>query len=143
MGTRSIIHIKDGDLISPTLVSIYRQYDGYPVGMGKNIIEILNGGNCKVVNGYGKDDELPHSYNTMGCLAAYLISKLKDKIGNVYVYPIDSQGVGEEYIYTLYTQEGRVFLSVNEAYGENEDKTFKLDNPDVLHDFMETFKEED
>lgn len=32
MGTRSIIHVKDG---RKTIVTLYRQYDGYPSGMGE------------------------------------------------------------------------------------------------------------
>ena len=31
MGTRSIIHVKDE---RKTITTIYRQYDGYPSGMG-------------------------------------------------------------------------------------------------------------
>ena len=40
MGTRSITHIRDNDT---TLVTLYRQYDGYPSGMGVDLAEQLVG----------------------------------------------------------------------------------------------------
>jgi hypothetical protein len=30
MGTRALVHVKEGGRDSRTLVTIYRQYDGYP-----------------------------------------------------------------------------------------------------------------
>ena len=41
MGTRTLVHIKDG---KKTIATIYRQYDGYPSGMGEDIKRILNKG---------------------------------------------------------------------------------------------------
>lgn len=112
MGTRSLVHVKEAGKNSKTLITIYRQYDGYPTGMGDDIVQILNGGDCKLVNGYGAD-ESPAVFNGMGCLAAYLVGALKDgRIGNVYIYPADSVDVNEEYVYTLYVKDGKVFMSI-------------------------------
>jgi L-2-hydroxyglutarate oxidase LhgO len=106
MGTRSLIHIKqDGE----TLVTLYRQYDGYPTGMGKDIIDALAKGKARLVNGYSGKDKSPEVFNGMGCLAAYLVGALKkphdmgggNSIGNVYLYPPNSSNCGEEYVYTI------------------------------------------
>ena len=39
MGTRTLVHIKSGDFASQTLVTIYRQFDGYPAGMGNDLFK--------------------------------------------------------------------------------------------------------
>lgn len=98
MGTRSLTHVKQGN---QTIVTTYRQYDGYPRGIGNDIARFLSG--RKVVNGWTTKDEGPrHNFNGMGCLAAALVGHLKDgKIGNVYVHPPDDGDCGEEYRYTI------------------------------------------
>jgi hypothetical protein len=114
MGTRSLIHIKDG---RKTIATIYRQYDGYPTGMGRDIKRILNWGRVKVLNGYCSSDKPPHSFNGMGCLAAYLIGELKDKkIGNVYLMAPNMKDVGEEFVYTISQHEETVKLKVVNVY---------------------------
>lgn len=112
MGTHALIHIKEN---GKTLVTIYRQYDGYLSGLGLEIQSLLTG--SKIVNGYGMGDAIPETFNSMGCLAAYLISKLKTKIGNVYIYPIDSKNCGEEFTYTLYEFDSVPYVKA-EAYGK-------------------------
>lgn len=103
MGTRSLTHVKDDGPESKTLVTIYRQFDGYPTGMGKALADFLSG--RKVVNGiWANDREIPAS-NGMGCLAASLIKALKDGTGNIYIYPTDSKDCGEGYTYTIYLSE--------------------------------------
>ena len=56
MGTRSLTRVietwndeKTNKLKKQVLVCMYRQYDGYPSGMGSDLAEFLNGG--KLVNG--------------------------------------------------------------------------------------------
>jgi hypothetical protein len=65
MGTRSILTFIEGDTV---LLSIYRQYDGYLEGRGKELAEFMAG--FKVVNGYGMGDVGGTTANGMGCLAA-------------------------------------------------------------------------
>lgn len=85
MGTRANVVIRDG---KTNLVRIYRQFDGYPTGLGQDLKDILLGGRAKIVNGYGSGMQAPEVFNGLGCLAAYLIGELKDKkIGNVYIEP--------------------------------------------------------
>lgn len=102
MGTRSLTHIKGdrwGDAEPETLVTIYRQFDGYPEGIGDEIAAFLRGRN--VVNGLGSDAG-PKISNGMGCLAASLVGHLKgDEPGNVYIYPPDASDCGEEFVYTI------------------------------------------
>ena len=98
MGTRALIHIKESDKQSQTLCTIYRQFDGYPEGLGKDILAIIQ--NKWISNGIQED-----AFNGMGCLAAWLIGELKEDIGNVYIYPPDAVDVGEEYTYTVYTSD--------------------------------------
>jgi hypothetical protein len=109
MGTRALIHVKDSGIKSRTLVTIYRQYDGYPSGLGVDIKTILNEGDVGIINGIG-DHEAPIYFNGMGCLAAWLIKWLKEEIGNVYIVTPSGKDMGEEYTYTLYRDEQRLFI---------------------------------
>lgn len=116
MGTRTLLHIKEKGMESPTLVTIYRQYDGYPDGLGLDILKAINMGDCKIVNGYMLGDEIPQAFNTMGCLAAHIIGQLKTKIGNVYIYPTDSKNCNEEFTYYLCNENGKPHLYVRHEY---------------------------
>jgi hypothetical protein len=108
MGTRSIVHVKDG---KKTVVTIYRQYDGYPIGMGEDIKRVLNGGEVEILNGYGGSSKIPSQFNGMGCLAAFLVGELKEqKIGNVYLMATNTKNVGEEFVYTLSDKNSTVYL---------------------------------
>lgn len=106
MGTRSLIRIKEGN---KTLVTIYNQYDGYPTGMGDRLANLV--GNTKIVNGYGGGMQLPHHANGLACLAAYIISELKEGIGNCYIIPT-SPANKEEYNYTLTEKSGIVHVKL-------------------------------
>lgn len=131
MGTRALIHIKSGNLNSKTLVTIYRQYDGYPAGLAVDIWKALNRGDFKITNGYAYGDEIPSTFNGMGCLAAYLIGALKDnKIGNVYIMEPDIYDVGEEFAYTVYIKDGVVKLQIGEIL------EFNLQNNDDFENAM-------
>jgi len=100
MGTRgNVVVEEDGEV----LVRIYKQFDSYPDGLGKDLVEIL--GDPDIVNGYGGDAEVPEVFNGMGCLAAYLIKHLKKGIGNVYINPANRESGWAEYIYVLYAFE--------------------------------------
>lgn len=102
MGTRSLTYVYDStefDAMAP-LVCLYRQYDGYIQGHGKDVSEFLS--SRKLVNGLGSDKE--GVANGMGCLAALLISNLKgNEAGQFYLYaPIIGQDVGQEYEYHIF-----------------------------------------
>lgn len=108
MGTRTLVHIKDG---KKTIATIYRLYDGYPTGMGEDIKSALNNGEVEILNGYSGSSKIPSQFNGMGCLAAYLVGELKDKeMGNVYLVAANTKDVGEEFIYILSIKKGTVYL---------------------------------
>jgi hypothetical protein len=110
MGTRALIHVKDG---KKTIATIYRQYDGYPTGLGEDIKKILNNGKVDILNGYNASCATPSNFNGMGCLAAYLIGELKDaKIGNVYLMATNTKDVGEDFTYILSQDKNFLNLKV-------------------------------
>jgi hypothetical protein len=116
MGTRTLVHIKDG---KKTIATIYRQYDGYPSGMGEDIKQILNNGQVEVLKGYSGSSKIPSQFNGMGCLAAFLVGELKGgKIGNVYLMAANTKEVGEEFIYTLIVKNEDVYLKVFDIYNK-------------------------
>jgi hypothetical protein len=90
MGTSGVVRIKD-EWSDKFMVAIYQQCDGYVSGYGKKIQDILKG--CSIINGItytsdGKEQRIPHFFNGMGCMAAYLIEVLKhSRIGYIYLVP--------------------------------------------------------
>jgi hypothetical protein len=108
MGTRSLTHIKQDN---KTILTIYRQYDGYPDGMGLDLAKFLV--NIQVVNGFGPDMEAGSYANGMGCLAAQLVAHLKTGIGNVYIMTPDTSDVWEEYTYKIKLGEEGLLMKYN------------------------------
>lgn len=98
MGTRSITNVVDenGDVY----VSLYRQFDGYPSGHGKELADWLEG----AIIGNGISSNPPSGFfNGVGDLACRLVSFFKDdhnSIGSFYLVPPGS-GWGADYTYTL------------------------------------------
>jgi hypothetical protein len=96
MGTRSLTKvIEDGKAI----VCMYRQFDGYPQGHGRELAEFLapitmvnglSGQPVKVANGYG-------------CLAAQIVTHFKAQhdAGGIYLYEPEASDCGEEYVYLV------------------------------------------
>jgi hypothetical protein len=94
MGTRALVHFYEGDT---EICCLYRQFDGYPEGLGKELEDFC--ATRPLVNGYTHRE----CANGMGDLAAQLVCLLKGKplAGNVYLYPLGSRDVGEEYTYDV------------------------------------------
>jgi hypothetical protein len=80
MGTRSITKIYDGTML---LVTIYRQYDGYMAGHGKDLAAILEG--KTIVNGLPGSADTSKLFNGAGCMAASIIAGLKTGAGGIYI----------------------------------------------------------
>lgn len=116
MGTRALTTIKDNE--GSTVVCIYRQSDGYQECHGSDLKKFLN--NIHMVNGipYGDERKLA---NGMGCLAAQLISNLKDKVGLFYLYPEGKADDWVDYKYTIYPEDDsdntRMLIKV-ESHGD-------------------------
>lgn len=101
MGTRCLTHIKEGD---KTLVTVYRQFDGYPDGHGAELAKFLS--ERTLVNGLNpnKGTQL---VNGAPDLAAQFVTVFKlaqgdDMAGGIYIDPPDTFDVGEEFTYTVH-----------------------------------------
>ncbi len=103
MGTRSLTRVietwknDDGKQQKQMLVTMYRQYDGYPEGHGQELANFLKAG--KVVNGLGMDNPTK-VFNGAGCLAAQMVSHFKgDSAGGIYIYPNNTKDAWQNYEY--------------------------------------------
>lgn len=95
MGTRSLTVMLDTE--GKEIAVLYRQFDGYPEGHGKDLAEFLSG--FKVVNGI--TEFVPKVANGGNCLAAQVVAHFKKEVGGFYLYPYGTRDVGEEYIYIV------------------------------------------
>lgn len=135
MGTRSLTHIYETEenqsFPSPALaklkplLTIYRQMDGYPSGMGAELADYL--AQFKVVNGFDLLNKTSKVANGAGCLAAQLVGFLKDgQTGGIYIYPSASKNCGEDYVYKIFVTTDKIFIQVFEVHGGWEDKPYRL-----------------
>ncbi len=83
MGTRSLTFTYHN---SEKIMCLYRQYDGYPEGHGKELAEIL----------------VTTESNGMECLSASIVAKLKEGLGNIYLYPTSVKDAWQDYEYHVY-----------------------------------------
>jgi len=107
MGTRSITVVRDDE--GNKIIEMYKQYDGYPSGMGMELMNFLKGG--VVVNGYSTSSDNVRQFNGMECLAAQLVAHFKEGVGGIYLhaptprhesmYYADRYGV--DYVYFINT----------------------------------------
>ena len=74
MSTHAVLEIKDGKKV---VVKAYKQLDGHPCYFGRDIKKALDEGRS-TTNGYIKS-KMPKAFYGMGCLAAYLVGKLKGR----------------------------------------------------------------
>lgn len=122
MGTRSLTVVRETPKGKDLLV-MYRQFDGDPTGMGKDLqdfltpITMINGisGNITRCKHCG-DDKYLHTgkgscnnyepkvkaANGMGCLAAQIVAHFKTELGGIYLHASGSRDLGEEFVYTIY-----------------------------------------
>lgn len=110
MGTRSLTTFiekyrdeKTQKVKQVKLVTMYRQFDGYPKGMGMDLAEFLSKG--KLVNGISvAETELV--FNGMGCLAAQAVAHFKDGPGSIYLHRGGTINCWENYRYEVIQTEG-------------------------------------
>ncbi len=107
MGTRALTFVYDGD---KPILNLYRQYDGYPTGHGRELAEFLNG--FKVVNGIGA--ETTRIANGMGCLAAQIVAHFKDSVGGFYIHSVDATECGQDYEYHVYQKDRELRVRVTD-----------------------------
>ncbi len=111
MGTRSLTVFIDSNHNDEEIAVIYKQFDGYPEGHGKDLAEFLAG--KTLVDGIsGKHDE-SQIFNGTGCLAASVVTHFKNRPGDVYLCPAGTRDTGEEYIYMVYGKtDGPVCIKI-------------------------------
>ena len=95
MGTRSLTFVYDED--GKKLINMYRQYDGYPSGHGKDLAEFLEP--ITMVNGISMTKAV--IANGPGCLAAQLVAHFKDGPGGIYLEPTTAVDCGQDYEYHI------------------------------------------
>jgi hypothetical protein len=96
MGTRSTTKVyENGKLI----LALYKQYDGYPNGWGKELLEFINSG--IFVNGIN-ESKLPRNksymFNGIGDFALQLVCHFKEGSGGMYA---TTEGDSQEYNYKI------------------------------------------
>lgn len=124
MGTRSLTFVHDDDDKGTVLACIYRQFDGYPEGLGAEHAEFLK--NITLINGIGAGQSVPGKFaNGMGCLAAQLIAHMKGQsVGSVYLYPVTTKDAGQEFVYHVRRIKDQLELEViANTYGKVTGKT--------------------
>lgn len=103
MGTRSITIVRDGD--NRKIIEMYQQYDGYPDGVGKDLLDFIKGG--EMGNGISGSPKMGEYFNGINDFAAQLIAQFKDRVGGLYLHaptPDDTaygDSYGAEYIYEI------------------------------------------
>ena len=113
MGTRSLTYFYNEEDSKKPFMCMYRQFDGYPEGHGKELGEFLTG--LTIVNGFGTNDKAGTHANGMGCLAAQYIAKVKTDIGNHYIVEPELQQDGwQEFEYYVYPDR----VEVKCCYGD-------------------------
>jgi hypothetical protein len=107
------------------LVNMYRQMDGYPSGMGADLVEFLN--------------KVGTNHNGIQCLAAQMVAHFKDSVGGYYLEPTNAKNCGQCYDYEIILElDEEIKIKVIEVgYTNNKGKyckgrrTLFYDNPKV------------
>ncbi len=127
MGTRAIIVIKEKE-DDEDYCTCYRQFDGYPEGLGSELLEYVK--DKPVVNGFNSEHKFHKAFNRIGDFCASLVAYFKTDIGNFYIEKAGTRNVGEEYIYTIIVKEGQPIKLI--CYDVYEKKTFELNSIDDI-----------
>tara|TARA_B100000073_G_scaffold340499_1_gene340422 strand:- start:440 stop:817 length:378 start_codon:yes stop_codon:yes gene_type:complete len=113
MGTRAVTKVLNED--EEVILSMYSQFDGYPDGLGRSLIEFLK--KIKMINGISFNEERKVA-NGMGCLAAQLVVEFKKEAGGYYLTTPDDE---ESYNYTIYSEgnyDDQILKIKVESYSE-------------------------
>ena len=140
MGTRSLTRfITQHDDEKFVITCVYRQYDGYPQGHGKELADFLNSG--VMVNGFGQSEQ--KQFNGIGCLAAQFIAEFKKGVGGIYIHEPNSNDCGEEFVYEVIYKYPKGFGKVDEdsltmsCYDVYKKQTIFEGNPKEFHTIFE------
>lgn len=135
MGTRSLTKVIEiweetsGETKKEAMTCMYRQFDGYINGHGKDLAEWLDG--FTIVNGIRSGNTAP-IFNGMGCLAAQMFEHFKDETGGIYCMHPDTKDAGEEYLYEITNEDNQIHITVYDVPYENEPKKIFHGSPEEL-----------
>ena len=121
MGTRSLTAfiIKGREEIE--IATMYRQFDGDPKWHGVELAELISG-----------EEKL---YNGIGCIAAQVIAHFKPIRSGIYLEPPGARGLGEEYLYKVYTNDKGKLMML--CYEVDKEKTIFIGTPEK---FIQKYK---
>lgn len=116
MGTRSLTVLHTGGKDSPEICVMYRQFDGYPSGHGRELADFLTG--MALVNGIGSNMP-PKFANGTNCLAAQVVEHFKRESGQggIYLYPGGTRDCWEEYVYHVYENGPAIHMTCETPSG--------------------------
>ena len=100
MGTRSITVVKDEQ--GNKIIEMYRQMDGYPTGMGQDLLDFVS--QFTVVNGISLAEDRKIA-NGMACFAAQLVAYFKDGAGGYYLHAPATDFKSKKQYYKAYYAE--------------------------------------
>jgi len=136
MGTRSLTKViqkwetESGKEKKRPIISMYRQYDGYPEGHGIELAEFLD--EFSVVNGLGLDKEKKIA-NGMDCLAAQIVAEFKTGPGGIYLQHPDTTDVWEQFVYEIEDTGKGLSISIYDSY--EKDVIFKGSPEELINKF--------
>lgn len=107
MGTRSLTYLYEDKEEKPFLC-MYRQFDGYKEGHGKELAAFL--APITLLNGFG-NHKAGEFANGMGCLAAQMVAHFKGPhgIGGFYLHSPETKDAGQEYEYHVHPNSIKVY----------------------------------
>jgi len=100
MGTRSITVVKDEQ--GNKIIEMYRQMDGYPSGMGQDLLDFVN--KFIVTSGIAIGEERITA-NGMACFAAQLVAYFKSGAGGFYLHAPTTDFKSKKQYYKAYYAE--------------------------------------
>jgi hypothetical protein len=107
MGTLSLTYVYDN---KEPLVCMYRQFDGYPSGHGKELAEFLSA--IEIVNGLRSGSQSKVA-NGAGCLAAQMVGHFKTDAGGIYLQSVTNRDYDWiDYIYHVYVDSETLSVTV-------------------------------
>ena len=130
MGTRSLTKFYESfnSKKDVPFAVMYRQFDGYPDGHGRELAEFLV--KRKLVNGIGGRDSSRNAANGMGCLAAQVVSEFKGgEIGGIYL--TDDGDHGQDYVYEVHPNKSSYTVVVRDRR-----KVLFEGSPDAMLDWV-------
>jgi hypothetical protein len=98
MGTRSITCVLDEQ--GNKIIEMYKQFDGYPEGLGKELQSFIASGT--MVNGIGSATNV---FNGIECFAAQLVAHFKDGPGGIYLHAPTTKYTNKEEYHDKYFAE--------------------------------------